>query len=452
MPERKQGVSDKHLSAGDLALGRKSGELWDESATQKGTQGTREKRRRDIVSNLLTLALALLIVAGGFTFPTLMFPRIDRYRGETVLLGGEIGNMAITRVFAEPVSLYPWNIYQADRCRPLDSTERLLLQDNAVPDFLLDALRHRGMVIEENSEAFRLEILNQFSFLNGSDTNEQSCLVLVEIDIDANGSPDFNCAVDLDGNIISLLFTNNAYASVDPTTLLPPDIAGDEELAPDGAGDVDSDPGALGNADATEGVAGEPVESSAIEEPDSANAGIDPATDVDPTAGTEETPSEAGKQPTDREDTDAPNNGQQAGNISGALPGAEIQPPAATFEIIPVIEEDRQIWSFAFATTKEAEVHDQAVLFGAFSLLNASYDYRYGQPFESLIPGYPAQTENEGAHAEVTADDASSQLAPTVFATETFNLYIYNLPNGMRLILYVLPESSQCVGFSLLAL
>jgi hypothetical protein len=117
-----------------------------------------------------------------------------------------------------------------------------------------------------------------------------------------------------------------------------------------------------------------------------------------------------------------------------------------------VIEEDRQIWSFAFATTKEAEAHGQATLFSTFSLLDANYDYRYGRAFETFIPGYPTQGEDDRVDPGATADDASAQLAPTVFATETFNLYIYNLPNGMRLILYVLPESSQCVGFSLLAL
>jgi hypothetical protein len=60
-----------------------------------------------------------------------------------------------------------------------------------------------------------------------------------------------------------------------------------------------------------------------------------------------------------------------------------------------------------------------------------------------LLPIQPAEPEEL---PEITY----TALTPTIFATGDYLLYIYDLPDNERLILYLNPDTLHCRGFNLL--
>ncbi|MDR1713332.1 MAG: hypothetical protein LBR39_04170 [Coriobacteriales bacterium] len=407
-------------------------------------------RRRDLLSNLATLLLTLVIISGGLLIPSLFYPQLDTYRNQTVMLASTDSPDTSAHIFKEPVVLYPWNLYDANPHRSLTSSQQDLLNSNGIPDFLLAALRDRGMPMPDDLGYYRLTIINGFQFLEVEADARQNCLVLVDADVDADGTADLNCAVDMSGNIISLLFLTDAWGSVNLQavsqyiTAPAGGASGASATESEGSG-----PSAAGDGQGDEQVDGTTPDSGAGDE--AAATGGD--------------------------------GGGDGGEGNNAEQGAETLNPADILSLnepLPV-DEDLQIWSFAYATSMEATAFDQRILANCFAQLDASYAARYGYAFQQLLP-QPAAVEgeqgeqSEQGEQEATADaqaaggdveagsdallepDGSGSvptaepvvLTPTVFATEDFLLYIYDLPSGVRLVLYLDPNNLHCLGFNLL--
>ncbi|MDR0350082.1 MAG: hypothetical protein LBH64_00845 [Coriobacteriales bacterium] len=108
----------------------------------------------------------------------------------------------------------------------------------------------------------------------------------------------------------------------------------------------------------------------------------------------------------------------------------------------PPLAEDAQLWSFVYATAREARIFDQQGLFLTFRQLELNYEHRYGYPYTALLPLQPTEPEQ--------LDEVEySSLTPLVVTTRDHLLYIYDLPSGERLILYLDPNSLRCLGFNL---
>ncbi|MDR3052594.1 MAG: hypothetical protein LBU48_01875, partial [Coriobacteriales bacterium] len=161
---------------------------------------------------------------------------------------------------------------------------------------------------------------------------------------------------------------------------------------------------------------------------------------------------------------DAAANAGQPNSTNTPATGADKLPAV---EYLPV-EEDYQIWAFVNATVKEAELLDQQRLAHAFSLLDTSFTYRYGYPFSSLVPddeastpvdetvdkteGTPPQTGEtlpQPTTPETPVIPPNLPLTPFVLTSEDFRLFIYDLPDKTRLIIYLDPAAMRCTGFSL---
>jgi hypothetical protein len=136
------------------------------------------------------------------------------------------------------------------------------------------------------------------------------------------------------------------------------------------------------------------------------------------------------------------NNEEARANGDAGAQNTETQPAPPAVEYLPV-EEDRQLWSFAYTTAREAWLMDQQGLFFAFRQLELTFESRYGYPFITLLGAAP------GASEDLPLIDPVP-LTPTPFATADYLLYIYDLPTEERLILYLNPLDRQCMGFNLL--
>jgi hypothetical protein len=380
------------------------------------------ERRYNIISNLLTLLFTGIIIAGGFLLPTLLYPYLDLYLNETIRIDPPSPETVSDRAFKEPITLYPWNLYQEERLRLLTAMERSLLEERGVPDFLVATLRDHGLEMEMDEDSYRTQIINSFRFLDPQDSAEQGCFVLIDVDVDADGREDFRCAVDLDGDIISLLFSSRQWDTVQiKTPIGMPPITPEDEQTP------------------TEGPAGDPAD---VENPVATETGEDENTGVgvDPegmgadSEGTEGADANGTSDANDVKEADTTNAGTTEGSDDDATPFVVEHPP---------VEEDQHLWSFAYATAREADVIGQQNLFAAFRQLELIYEYRYSYPFTMLLPVQPTEPE-------VLPEIDYISLTPMPFATEEYLLYIYDLPSGERLVLYLNPTSLRCMGFDLL--
>jgi hypothetical protein len=389
----------------------------------------RSERRHGIVSNLLTLLLTGVIIAGGFLVPTLLYPYLDLYFNETVQIDRPSSEVVSDRAFKQPITLYPWNLYEEDRLRLLTAMERSLLEGRGVPDFLVATLRDHGLEMAMDEESYLTQIINSFRFLDPQDSAEQGCFVLIDADVDADERPDFRCAVDLNGDIISLLFSSQQWDTVQPEMPIGmlPITPGDEQTPAEGLTEGQAD---AENPAATE--TGENESAGAGADTGDANAGA--GTGTDPGGASTEETNGAGSGADDTKEADPANAGTTENDND----------PTASFIVEhPPVEEDRYLWSFAYAIAREANLIGQQNLFSAFRQLELIYEYRYDYPYTMLIPVQPTEPE-------VLPEIDYISLTPTPFATEEYLLHIYDLPSGERLVLYLNPTSLRCMGFDLL--
>ncbi|MDR0350215.1 MAG: hypothetical protein LBH64_01535 [Coriobacteriales bacterium] len=393
--------------------------------TAAGGQPNRDTRRHNVTSNLLTLLLSVLIIVGGVLLPTLLYPYLDPYRNETVQLAHPPEETISQHVFDEPVTLYPWNLYAEDRVKPLSNADRSLLESRGVPDFLIAILRDHGMpeLLDENGDILdkasqRAQIINSFRYLESQNDIEPGCYVLVDADIDGDGEADLRCAADLGGNIISLLIVSRQWDSltIEAPIGIPTEPSTEEEAdggEPEGEGtEAETDGTAADEADQEAGEAAAPAD-------DTTNG-----TAGNATVGTNGDETEGGT-------------GDEAGD------GTETQATDPTVDYTPPLQEDEYLWSFIYATAREAKTIEQQELFLAFRQLELTYETRYGYPYTVLLPIQPTEPE-------VLPEVESESLTPTVFVTGDYLLYIFDLPSGERLILYLDPRTSHCLGFNLL--
>ncbi|MDR1421237.1 MAG: hypothetical protein LBI64_00020 [Coriobacteriales bacterium] len=388
----------------------------------------------DTRSNFLTLLAAVAIIIGGYLFPTLLYPMMDQYHEVTIVLKDPTADTGDTHVFSEPVSLYPWNLYQPDECRGLLPNERSQLVDRGVPEFLLASLRDRGLTLPEAedgepNEAFiRERIIDSFQYLNVGDTESPDCFVLVDADVDGDEQPDLSCAVDQFGNIISLLFLAPQWDSVA--------LSADDY--PSAVSEVDGGSG----ADAADGEQTDAADGSTTDGDGVVDDGV--ATGDEETAGDET----AG----DETDRDA------AQGNSPTKPSTR-----ADLEYLPM-DEDERLWSFAWATMHEAQEFKQPILATAFTVLDNNYQYRYGYSYRTYLLFQSGEnveagateadpvSESDATEGEDDEDTALFPLTPTPFATADNLLYIYDLPEEGRVIIYLDPTTKHCVGFNLVSL
>jgi hypothetical protein len=379
----------------------------------------RRERRFGILSNLLTLLFTGVIIAGGFLLPTLLYPYLDSYLNETVHLVHPSEDTIAEHVFAEPVPLYPWNLYDANLLTPLSIADRNLLEEKGIPEFLVATLRDCGMQTEEDEGSYRTQIINSFNYLDPESDAETGCFVLYDTDINADGQSDLRCAVDLSGNIISLILLDDQWDSL--RIQAPIGVAIAEE--PDDTlttGELPTGPDdGTGEGQGTEGTATEGQETEG------------PGTG-DPSAGD---PSAGGPNAGD------PNAGEDDNNQN------MIEDPNANggpSQLINLpIEDDQSLWSFAYTISREARLINQQSLFSAFRQLELNYDYRYGYPFTTLLPIKPAEPED-------LPESEPAMLIPTALTARDYRLYIYDLHDGKRLVLYLNPSTLRCMGFNLL--
>jgi hypothetical protein len=384
------------------------------------------ERRYSVMSNLMTLLFTGLIIAGGFLLPTLLYPYLDLYRDDTFHLARPSDNALAGHVFNEPAAIYPWNIYESEErsLRSLSTTERDLLDIRGIPDFLLATLRDHGLQAEEDEGGLRARILNAFRYLEPNNGIDPGCFVLGEagsLDIDGDERADLRCAVDSNGNVISLIFTSSQWESVQIEA--PIGVAG---LPPTSMEQTTETP-AADEGEGTGGAAGE-GEGEGAGGTGGAGAG-----------GTEGEEGAEGTGADGAEGAEGTTETPAADDTGGADANTATQP---RIEHLPV-EEDRDLWSFVYATAREAQIIGQTELFSAFRQLELTYEYRYGYPFTALLPVQPAEPEEL---PEVTY----VALTPSALMTEDYLLSIYDLPSGERLVLYLNPSNLHCMGFNLL--
>lgn len=366
---------------------------WDTPAKDSGSEKQEQREHHyGLRSNLLTLLFSAIIILGGFLLPTLLYPYLDMYQGETVQLEPPSDSALAKRVFEDPVTIYPWDIYDELRLQELTLSEAELLSSKGIPEFLLATLRDHGWQTEENYYSYRENIVRSFQYLDPITGEDPGCFVLVNADIDTNGQADLTCAVDQQGNIISLLFLGDGLDSMQIDAPIGQPIA--EPLTDDPEGDP---------------------------------------------AATEEN-----NNPADNDDALPAQNTSDQSNPETTDPEAEpggVGPNQEVFDHLP-IDEEQNLWEFSYAISREAYVINQLALYNAFRQLELNYENRYGFAYTDL---FPVQSEEPEELPEVNY----SALTALPFATSDSLLYIYNLSEEERLILYLDPSTLHCKGFNL---
>jgi hypothetical protein len=385
---------------------------WGKPSSNIDRQDRRE-RRFGILSNLLTLLFTGIIIAGGFLLPTLLYPYLDFYLNETVQLAHPSEDTIAEHVFAEPVPLYPWNLYDANLLTPLAATERNLLEEKGIPGFLVATLRDYGMQIEEDDGSYRAQIINSFNYLDPESDAETGCFVLYDTDINADGQNDLRCAVNLSGNIISLVLLDDQWDSLRIEGPIGVVAEQPDDTLTTGEPPAGPDDG----SEEGQGTEGTTTEGQDTEGPETGNPNTGDPNAEDPNAG---------------EDDD--NQGIIENPNANGRPSPPINLP---------LEADQNLWSFAYTISREARLINQQGLFSAFRQLELNYDYRYGYPFTTLLPIKPAEPEN-------LPESDPAMLIPTVYTARDYRLYIYDLRDGERLVLYLNPLTLRCMGFNLL--
>jgi hypothetical protein len=384
----------------------------------------RRERRYGIISNLVTLLVTGIIIAIGFLLPTLLYPYLDFFLNETVQLARPSRDPIAEHVFPEPVPLYPWNLYDASLLEPLSSSERNTLEDRGIPGFLVATLRDYGLRLEDEDGSYYTRILNSFSFLNPADSAEPGCFVLYDTDLDLDGINDFRCAIDTSGNIISLIFVNDRLDTL-------------QIEAPIGVATVDD----IKDDDTPETTTGNNGDENGLNTNPNETETTSPNSEGKDPAGQNNPEQDNGTDSPGQDTTDSKNTTGDQDEDPDKDPNNET-PPTPPVTPLP-LDEDRYLWSYVYAISREARLINQQNLFSAFRQLEMNYESRYNYPFTMLLPIQPAEPES-------FPDVEFSILTPTVFATRDYLLYIYDQPDGKRLILYLDSKTMHCRGFNLL--
>jgi len=164
----------------------------------------------------------------------------------------------------------------------------------------------------------------------------------------------------------------------------------------------------------------------------------DGSTGDDPTGttGDDTTPSGQGTEgdpSTEGQDSTTGTNGEN-GSKPGDTVGTVDRPPVA---------EDKNIWSFAYSFSREALLINQQTLFTVFRQLELYYETRYGYSYIQLLP-------NQSPEDEILPEVEHIALLPVIIKSGPYWLYVYNLPTGEQLTLYLEPVNLRCIGFDLL--
>ena len=364
----------------------------------------RRERRFRILNNLATVLLTGIIIAGGFMLPTLLYPYLDFFHDDMVQIADPLTYTAEENPLENPVTLYPWNIYDVQLCRSLSTSEREFLINRGFPIYLLESMRNRGMQMEKTDLDYHMMIINSFSYLEPQDSNVPGCYVLSNFDANEDGIADLRFAAASDGSIISLLFLSDMWDTItveSPIGVPSTKPADQEQSGQEGTGNKPGEEGkpSDNNPSQTEGTA---------------------------TTGPGQNP--------------APNGTQQQGENqpSGNTNASESDPTLQR----PPVDEDLNIWSFSYAVSREARMIGQQSLFQSFRQLEFYYESRYGYPYTKLLPNQPLDDERLPEVEELP-------LTPQPLKTDQYSLLIYYLPTGEQLTLYLSSDSRKCLGFNL---
>ena len=375
----------------------------------------RRERRFSILSNLGTLLLTAIIISGGFMIPTLLYPYLNIYHDNLVQLPDPSEYVVEEYVFENPPMLYPWILYEEDQTRSLNTSERSYLESKGIPQFVLATMYDHGLEPTKGISEYYSQILNSFRYLelrdNTDDNTESGCYFLVDFDIDGDNTPDLSCAVDLEGTILSVLFLSDTWDTVTitaPIGMSTPPFVGESSI---GSTATSTDTGTA----------------------TSQNEGMT-------TQGAGQTGT-TGASPTQEQNTGtgSPDPGQTG---TEAIDEDEIEQNPADEN--PPSDNHKNIWSFAYAISREAQLIDQQSLFLAFRQIEYYYEVEYGYPYTMLLP-------TQSTEDEVLPEIEYVQLIPQVLPSNQYILHIYTLPTGKQLILYLEPSSFKCMGFNLLS-
>lgn len=143
-----------------------------------------------------------------------------------------------------------------------------------------------------------------------------------------------------------------------------------------------------------------------------------------------------GQEPLAPDATQAPEGATPEGAATDAVSDPELIDPISPYaldlsnlERMPV-DQELALWSFVHFIAVCAAENGQFELEAAASLLDTGFNTRYAS--------------SGNAH---TKD--SYLPTPTAFATEEYDLYLYDLPTDVRFILYYDALNARCVGFNL---
>jgi len=382
------------------------------NAPVEGEKQGRRLPRLSAHSGIATLLLTMVIIVGGFMLPTMLYPLLDSYSGRLIPLASSSDDMLADHVFQEQVTLYPWNVYDENQLRYLNSIEVGILEQSGVANLLLNYLQYRGVQLQNDEDVYLQTIIGGFRCLEPVDFAEPACFVLVGVDIDLGGEADIQCAVDLSGKLISLLFVSDDLPTIQ---LEAPISLGNEE----DTGDTE-DAGKTGEAtDAAVDVFGGAV----VEAPgDVAGEGAGPA--VGEGAG--------------------PAVGEVVGPAVGEATGAADGPANLADAQVPFRpqQEEESIWLYSYVISREALIVEQTNVYSVFRLLDLDYETRFGYPFVELLA--PAS-----GYVEILPEIEPMAMNTDSLATAGHLLKIYDFVDGTRLILYFNPKTQNCDGFNL---
>ena len=159
----------------------------------------------------------------------------------------------------------------------------------------------------------------------------------------------------------------------------------------------------------------------------------------------------------DTTDPNAPNNGEGTEGAGGANPegaqgaggGTAENGGANPAENSTANTYVNTAYALALEDMERTPVGEELALWSYIHLIHLSAtengQQRLGETAGFLDQGFIERYSNPGNISEVQ----SALPAPTVFATEEYALYIYDLPTGERFIIYFDPAQSRCVGFNL---
>ena len=350
-------------------------------------------------SNLITLALATVIVLTGILLPNMIYPMLDPFMEQITLLevSGE-GDTGI--VFSGPPSLYPLDLYSASDKRQLDNEELQQLRVLGITDFLLGLMADRGMPVEGFEQQYSERLLAAFEYMNPQNDKDPPCFFIYSCDIDADNVPDLHCAVNTQGRVIMFLVLNDQWSEIKVSTM----IGFDEPVVdPDSQGDLE---------DTSDGA-------------------------VDETNAADNNQNEA--------DGDADNDGQNTNDAQENGTGTIDLP----IDLLPgdrvPISEHYAIWSVSYSLIHQKALTGQEFLTDNFNLIDMNFSYNYRYSFEALVRAQSGLLPN----AEEALPDSSYSLNPQIYAYDTYNyvLYVYDLADNTRIIFYIDSHSLDCVGF-----